>query len=105
MISFTWDPTKDLINQRKHGVSFEEASTVFQDPGFLIYYDPDHSETEDRYIVLGFSTGLQLLVVSHCYLAEDNLIRIISARKATNKESSHYVVKNTVIDEHYERRN
>jgi len=89
-IHFEWDPKKDAINIRKHKVSFEEAKTVFYDDNARIIADPDHSETEDRFIILGLSQSLKLLVVCHCYRAQDEIIRIISARKATKNESKSY---------------
>ncbi len=89
-IRFEWDPKKDAINIRKHKVSFEEAQTVFYDDNARIIADPDHSETEDRFIILGLSQSLKLLVVCHCYRAQDEIIRIISARKATKNESKSY---------------
>ncbi|WP_428041021.1 BrnT family toxin [Candidatus Avelusimicrobium fimicolum] len=89
-IRFEWDPKKDAINIRKHKVSFEEAKTVFYDDNARIIADPDHSETEDRFIILGLSQSLKLLVVCHCYRAQDEIIRIISARKATKNESKSY---------------
>ena len=89
-MNFEWDENKARINQQKHGVSFEEARTVFDDADALQIFDPDHSESEDRFIILGMSAVLRILVVCHCYRANDNTIRIISARKATRNESSTY---------------
>ncbi len=89
-MEFEWDENKAQINKKKHGVSFEEASTVFDDADALQIFDPDHSESEDRFILLGMSAVLRILVVCHCYRAEDSKIRIISARKATRNESSTY---------------
>lgn len=89
-MKFTWDKEKAASNQRKHGVSFEEARTVFMDNHALRVYDPDHSEGEDRFIMLGLSSALRVLVVCHCYREAEGRIRIISARKATKKESSAY---------------
>ena len=89
-MEFEWDENKAQINRRKHGVSFEEASTVFEDIDALQIFDPDHSESEDRFILLGMSSVLRILVVCHCYRANDSKIRIISARKATRNESSTY---------------
>lgn len=89
-IRFEWDPQKDLINRKKHGVSFEEASTVFEDVNALVISDPAHSEDEERFVILGFSLQANLLVVCHCYRASESVIRIISARKATNNESRQY---------------
>ena len=87
---FIWDDKKAEINIRKQGVSFAEAATVFDDYDALLIYDPDHSEEEDRFIILGMSSGLRLLVVCHCYRESDEQIRIISARKATKEETSTY---------------
>jgi uncharacterized DUF497 family protein len=86
---FEWDEVKSDINVFKHRISFYEAATVFCDEDALVYYDPDHSEAEDRYIILGVSNTLNLLVVCHCYRGEDK-VRIISARKATKTESGYY---------------
>ena len=87
---FEWDPNKDEINRRKHGISFEEAKTVFYDEYAILFDDPDHSEEEDRFLILGFSQRENLCIVSHCYRGEDEIIRIISARKATKAETSYY---------------
>ena len=89
-ISFIWDENKNLINQKKHGVSFEEAKAVFYDDHALEYYDPNHSQEEDRFILLGMSTGARVLVVCHCYRSQSGIIRIISARKATSNERRAY---------------
>ena len=89
-LRFEWDEKKSLINARKHGVSFDEAKTVFYDDHARLVDDPEHSEDEERFILLGFSASLRLLVVCHCYLDEDNVIRIISARKAKSGEALHY---------------
>lgn len=89
-IIFEWDENKDLINKKKHGVSFEEAKSVFYDEQALLIDDPDHSIEEERFIILGFSNQANLLVVCHCYRASETVIRIISARKATNKEKNQY---------------
>ncbi len=89
-MNFEWDENKARINQEKHGVSFEEAKTVFDDTDALQIFDPDHSESEDRFIMLGMSAVLRILVVCHCYRADDETIRIISARKATRNECSTY---------------
>jgi hypothetical protein len=87
---FDWDENKNQINQKKHGISFEEASTVFYDDEALLRDDPDHTEDEERFVILGFSREAHLLVVCHCYRSEDTVIRIISARKATAMESKQY---------------
>ena len=89
-MQFEWDANKNRINKKKHGISFEEASTVFQDENALLITDPDHSENEDRFVLLGLSTRLNLLVVCHCLRQSDTVIRIISARKATKTESRQY---------------
>lgn len=89
-LEFTWDSRKAKINKRKHKVSFEEAKTVFYDPNSLIINDPDHSYYEKRFILLGLSYKLRTLVVCHCYRESKNLIRLISARKATKKEQKQY---------------
>lgn len=88
-IRFVWDSKKALINKRKHGVSFEEAQTVFYDEAAIEFYDPDHSEDEDRFLMLGLSVRLRVLVVCHC-VREKSVIRIISARKATKNEEKNY---------------
>ena len=89
-MNFEWDDRKAELNKKKHGVSFEEAATVFDDADALQIFDPDHSEEEDRFILLGMSSILRVLVVCHCFRASDDTIRIISARKATRNESSTY---------------
>ena len=85
-----WDDRKASANARKHGVSFEEARSVFFDDNARLIDDPDHSEDEERFVLLGLSSSLRLLLVCHCYRSEGNVIRIISARKATAKESKSY---------------
>lgn len=89
-LHFEWDSRKAAANERKHGVGFEEAKSVFSDERAKLIDDPDHSEDEDRFILLGLSGSLRVLVVCHCYREEGNVIRIISARKATAKESKFY---------------
>ena len=89
-IIFAWDDRKDRDNQRKHGVSFGEASTAFADENARLISDPDHSHNEDRFILLGFSAKLRTLVVTHVYRQEGQQIRIISARKATKNERKQY---------------
>lgn len=89
-ISFEWDEKKHSLNKRKHGTSFVEAQTVFADENGLILHDPDHSHEEDRYVLLGLSSHLRILVVSHTYRKNDGIIRIISARKATHSEQEQY---------------
>jgi len=85
-----WDENKNQDNIKKHHVSFEEAETVFYDPNGKLIDDPDHSDDEDRFIILGISKMLRLLVVCHCYRENDETIRIITARKATKKEVKYY---------------
>ncbi|MEO6264904.1 MAG: BrnT family toxin [Luteimonas sp.] len=89
-LCFEWDPAKTAANLKKHGVGFDEARSAFADERAKLIADPDHSEDEDRFILLGLSTGLRLLVVCHCYRSKSNIIRIISARKATAAESRNY---------------
>lgn len=89
-IRFEWDEHKNQINQRKHGISFEEAKTVFYDGEALVIDDPEHSEEEERFIILGLSSRANLLVVCHCYRASETVIRLISARKATKTEAAFY---------------
>lgn len=89
-IRFEWDENKNKINIKKHKVSFEEAETVFYDENALVISDPDHSETEDRFIILGLSASPRLLVVCHCYREPEDTVRIISARKATKNETKSY---------------
>ena len=87
---FQWDDTKNKNNQTKHGVSFEEAETVFFDENAIQFNDPDHSIDEERFLLLGFSQRLKILVVCHCYRNDESTIRIISARKSTKKEQKVY---------------
>ena len=90
MITFVWDDAKATVNCDKHGVTFEEARSVFQDEHARLIVDPDHSEDEERFIILGISLKPRLLVVCHCYRENDYVIRIFSARKATRKEAALY---------------
>ncbi|MGA9111024.1 MAG: BrnT family toxin [Smithella sp.] len=89
-LRFEWDEKKYKLNQRKHGISFLEVQTAFSDENGLLLDDPDHSLEEDRYIILGMSSKLRLLVISHTYRKEDQIVRIISARKATRMEQRQY---------------
>jgi uncharacterized protein len=89
-IVFEWDEAKSRLNRRKHGISFEEAQTVFFDENAIRFFDPDHSIEEDRFLMLGMSFHLRILVVCHCFRAGDSVIRIISARKANRKEQAAY---------------
>ena len=88
---FLWDTKKNEINKKKHGISFEEASTVFYDDYAILFDDPDHSLEEDRFLILGISQKENLCIVSHCYREDDQIIRIISARKATRQEAGYYI--------------
>lgn len=89
-LRFSWDDRKNKTNQKKHGISFEEAQTIFFDENAIEYYDPDHSENEDRFLMLGLSYRIRVLVVSYCLRREDDEIRIILSRKATRKEQEIY---------------
>ena len=89
-IAFSWDDKKAEANLRKHGVSFGEAASVFSDENARLMHDPEHSDEEDRFVLMGFSGRLRLLVVCHCYRAEDREIRLISARKAAKHEREQY---------------
>jgi len=90
MIKFDWDPAKAASNLRKHGVSFEEAQSVFYDELAVQFYDDSHSTDDDRFLMLGMSSGAHLLLVCHCERDGGGVIRIISARKATKQESTFY---------------
>jgi uncharacterized DUF497 family protein len=90
MLRFEWDRKKATANLRKHEVSFEDAQTVFMDENAKLIDDPDHSEEEDRFVLLGLSSSLRLLVVCHCYRLEGHVVRIISARKAEGHERNSY---------------
>ena len=89
-IEFEWDPKKAKANLKKHGVSFEEASTAFWDDHALVIDDPDHSLDEERFVLLGLSSDVRLVTVVHCFRGEDDVIRIISARRATPGEQTSY---------------
>ena len=89
-LRFEWDERKNQENKRKHKVSFEEAQTVFLDENAIRFLDPDHSHDEDRFIMLGLSFTLRVLVVCHCYREDDDVMRIISARKADKREQTDY---------------
>ena len=89
-LGFEWDEQKNRENKRKHKVSFEEAKTVFFDENAIRFFDPDHSQDEDRFLILGMSFALRILVVCHCYRKDDLIVRIISARKADKREQSNY---------------
>jgi uncharacterized DUF497 family protein len=89
-LRFEWDPNKAEANLRKHRVSFEEAETVFHDDFAVQFFDDEHSEWEDRFLLLGMSSWRRLLLVCHGYRESESVIRIISARKATGKEATFY---------------
>ena len=89
-MKFDWNPDKNKSNIKKHGVDFEEAETVFQDEMALELFDDEHSEDEDRYIIIGISSKTRELMVCHCYRNGGNVIRIISARRATKTEIAFY---------------
>lgn len=89
-LTFEWDHRKAAANLKKHGVAFEEAQSVFFDERARLIDDPDHSDDEDRFVLLGLSNSLRMLLVCHCYRRGDEVIRIISARQATSRESKHY---------------
>ena len=89
-IQFEWDSRKAAVNLKKHGVSFDQARTVFFDEHAKLIDDPDHSDDEDRFVLLGLSSSLKVLLVCHCYRQEGNVIRIISARKASTQETKEY---------------
>jgi hypothetical protein len=87
---FEWDAAKEKSNLRKHGISFEEARTVFFDEHAVQFFDPDHSEDEDRFILLGMSFRLRVVVVCHCFRESETVIRLLSARKADKGEEREY---------------
>ena len=89
-LGFEWDLKKAAANEKKHGVSFDEARTVFFDENAKLIDDPDHSGEEDRFVLLRLSSSLKVMLVCHCYREEGNFIRIISARKASTHESKQY---------------
>ncbi|MBM4038484.1 MAG: BrnT family toxin [Planctomycetes bacterium] len=89
-LSFAWDERKNWANRRKHGVTFEEAVSAFYDPDAAALYDDEHSEWEDRFLLIGTSSRRRILLVCHCLREEESVIRIISARRATAKERAFY---------------
>ena len=91
MFYFDWDENKNRINLEKHGITFEEASTVFFDDRAILFDDPEHSIDEYRFLLLGMSETAKVCIVCHCYRESDTVIRIISARQATRKEEERYV--------------
>lgn len=90
MLRFDWDEDKNRLNRAKHGVWFEEAQSVFDDPRGRVFLDPEHSVHEDRFLLLGFSASARLLIVVHNFRKADTVVRIISARKTTKKEARFY---------------
>ena len=90
MIKFEWDPPKASANLKKHQVSFEEAKSVFYDEFAVQFFDEEHSAAEERFLMLGMTSGAKLLIVCHCEYEHGEVIRIISARKATKRESAFY---------------
>jgi uncharacterized protein len=90
-LSFTWDTNKAKSNKNKHGIDFDEAKSVFYDDNALLISDPDHIHDEERFILLGMSNQLNILIVCHCYRENDSIIRIISARKSTKHEKKQYL--------------
>ncbi|HFQ81660.1 MAG TPA: BrnT family toxin [Desulfobacterales bacterium] len=89
-LKFEWDIKKDKANKKKHGISFEEARTVFYDWYAIQFFDPEHSESEDRFLLLGSTFNSTTLIVCHCFREEETVIRIISARKADKDEEKFY---------------
>ena len=92
-LRFTWDPGKARANLSKHGISFEEAETVFSDDNAILVPDPDHSDAEERFLLIGLSAALRVLVVVHCEPGPDKTIRFISARRATRSERGQYAAR------------
>lgn len=89
-LRFEWDERKEKANIKKHGVSFNEARAVFYDENAIHFFDPEHSESEDRFILLGINLKLRILVVCHCFRESETVVRIISARKADGDEENEY---------------
>jgi uncharacterized protein len=90
LLRLEWDEKKNAANRRKHGVSFEEARSPFLDDNARVIPDPDHSEGEDRFVLIGLSISLRVLVVCHCYRQTEEIVRIISARRADQNEIRQY---------------
>ena len=90
-VKFEWDPNKNEINKKKHGLSFETAREVFYDEFAILFDDPDHSDEEDRFLIIGETKTEQICIVSHCYRDNENVVRIISARRATRAEQRTYL--------------
>ncbi len=89
-IEFIWDHRKNKANYQKHGIAFEEARTAFYDEQAVVFFDPDHSQEEDRFLLLGVSFKLRVVVVCHCFRESETVVRIISARKADKAEERDY---------------
>lgn len=89
-IQFEWDNNKNKINIKKHKITFEEAASVFYDERAILFDDPEHSNEEERFLIIGTSYSSKICIVSHCYRSNDEIIRIISARKATKSEQHFY---------------
>ena len=87
---FEWDSEKDRTNQKKHGVSFEEAKSVFYDDSAIQFWDEGHSDLEDRFLLLGRSSKMRILLIVHCFREPESVIKIVSVRKATKTESKQY---------------
>ena len=90
MIRFEWDENKNVSNQKKHDVAFEDAKTVFYDDYAILFDDPEHSAEEERFLIIGLAESNGICIVSHCYRESDNIIRLISARRATKAEKATY---------------
>lgn len=90
-MTFEWDDNKNDINIKKHGIDFNEASTIFYDDNAILFDDPDHSVDEERFLLIGKSRTSKVITVCHCYRRRDEVIRIISARRATKKETDFYI--------------
>ena len=95
-LKFEWDEKKNAANRRKHGISFAEAKTAFLDDNARLIPDPEHSENEERFVLLGLSISVRVLVVCHCYRQSGEVIRIISARKVTRQERIEYEEANEI---------
>jgi uncharacterized protein len=92
-LKIEWDESKNAINKRKHGVSFQKASIVFSDENALLLKDSDHSVEEERFVLLGLSSSINILIVCHCYRSKEEIIRIISARKTNKSERNQYIYR------------
>jgi uncharacterized DUF497 family protein len=90
-LTFEWDDRKNRANLKKHRISFEEAQTVFFDESAIEFFDPDHSRNENRFLLIGRSFKLRILIISYCYRSQEKVIRIISSRLATRRERRIYL--------------